>query len=87
MSFPGSSSLVVIRKFYDGFTVCRTGRKSAGDQMRWAIAHLQFWVTTLQVVLRLERHGVRNRRACAHDKVLARTTEDARSRDMALGAR
>ena len=36
--------------------------------MGWATAHFQFWVATLQVVLRQERRGVRYMRACAHDR-------------------
>ena len=55
--------------------------------MGWAISHFHFWVETLQVVSLQERHGMRNRRTCVHDRVPARTTENAHARDMVLGAR
>ena len=55
--------------------------------MGWATTHFQFWVATLQVVSRQERHGVCNRRACAHDRVPVRTTEDVHAHDMGLGPR
>ena len=53
-------------------------KKSVWDQMGWATAHFQFWVATLQVVSRQERHGMHNRRTCAHDRVPERTTKDDR---------
>ena len=66
-------AFVVIRQIYVEFIVCKKKKKMQGDQMRWATAHFQFCVVTLQWCC--------DRRDTTHTTgVPARRTEDPRAR-------